>query len=486
MLIRVLLFALVALAAVLRFYDLGAESLWNDELASWTISNQPSVAQVLSTLYWDPHPPGHILVLHLVIRFFGDSEAALRAFSAIAGVFSVPAIFLLGRRLFDARVGLIAAALLTAHWSPIFYAQEARAYAAMLLFAILASHFWVMIFLPGHSKKEGVSETAVVGYIASALCLAYLHYFGLFFVLFQGLLALAITVARPRHNLAFVIISLVFLAFYAPWMPTFLAHLERGSASWIVEPTLASFAQAQLSFTFGSLYLVYAAALAAFCYFSARALLGQDGSSSNPLHKWSLLYLSIWLAGPTLIVFAISVTLEPIWTPRNLIVVSPAAYLAVAYALTKIPIRMVGDALAAVALVFALAELVLVKNYYAQPQKEQFREIAANVCTEAPDEPIFYLAWGEEYFRYYLDDACGNYVLMGPFGFGGGAENADGDIERLVAELRTLGNQRFWYINGHLQPNPEFMSRVSAVAEIRAERQFLGGAARLFEVNFAD
>jgi hypothetical protein len=41
------LLAIMLLGAVLRFYGLGFQSFWSDELASWDISNRERISQVI-------------------------------------------------------------------------------------------------------------------------------------------------------------------------------------------------------------------------------------------------------------------------------------------------------------------------------------------------------------------------------------------------------------------------------------------------------
>ena len=56
----------------------------------------------------DVHPPGYLTLLYLATNVLGDSEAMLRLPSALAGTLWIPAMFLLGRRLFGPEEGLIA------------------------------------------------------------------------------------------------------------------------------------------------------------------------------------------------------------------------------------------------------------------------------------------------------------------------------------------------------------------------------------------
>jgi hypothetical protein len=55
----------------------------------------------------------YFFLLAVPLRIFGANSFGLRFVSALAGSLTVPVLFLFGRRLFDARVGFIAAALLT-------------------------------------------------------------------------------------------------------------------------------------------------------------------------------------------------------------------------------------------------------------------------------------------------------------------------------------------------------------------------------------
>src|SRR5215213_5314786 len=106
------LFGIVLLAASLRFYGLEIQSLWNDELFSWDDANRESLYRVVDGVLigeQEIHPPGYFIFLYFVEKYLGESEWALRLPSAVAGLLSVLAIYLLGCRLYSRREGLIAA-----------------------------------------------------------------------------------------------------------------------------------------------------------------------------------------------------------------------------------------------------------------------------------------------------------------------------------------------------------------------------------------
>ena len=77
-------------------------------------------------------------MLWLTVRAFGDGELAVRLPSLIAGTLVIPALYELGRELYDRRTGLVAAAFAAVSPLLIWYSQEARMYAFVALFGLLA------------------------------------------------------------------------------------------------------------------------------------------------------------------------------------------------------------------------------------------------------------------------------------------------------------------------------------------------------------
>lgn len=88
-------------------------------------------------------PPLYYLMVRVWIKLFGESNRVFRALSVIAGLFAILAVFLLGRAVWNDKVGLVAASVLAVLPIHIQYSQEVRAYALAVLFTTLASWaFW--------------------------------------------------------------------------------------------------------------------------------------------------------------------------------------------------------------------------------------------------------------------------------------------------------------------------------------------------------
>ena len=129
--------AIVLLGFVLRFFDLGKESLWLDEAVTYYNTNATSIGGVLTAAYNDRSPPLHFIALWGV-RLFGSSEFWLRFPSACAGIVTIVVIFFLAREIADEKAGLISALLLAVSPFAIYYSQEARFYAFAVLFVTVA------------------------------------------------------------------------------------------------------------------------------------------------------------------------------------------------------------------------------------------------------------------------------------------------------------------------------------------------------------
>ena len=114
------LIVIVIFGSVLRIYGLGYQSLWTDELASWDITRKDNLKSVINETIKDDLPPGYYIFQYYIQKYFGDSEIVLRIPSVFGGLLCIIAIFILGSRLYSEKECLIAAALMSITWCPIY------------------------------------------------------------------------------------------------------------------------------------------------------------------------------------------------------------------------------------------------------------------------------------------------------------------------------------------------------------------------------
>ena len=165
--------AIVALAAVLRFWRLGHQGFWFDE-GNTALLVARSPGRMLSLIpQTESTPPLYYCLAWLWSRVFGHGEAGLRSLSATAGVLTVPVAWATGRELFSsARAGLVAAALTACNPLLIWYSQEARSYALLVLLTAVA--------LLGFIRATREPSRRALVLWAAGSCLALLtHYYAI-------------------------------------------------------------------------------------------------------------------------------------------------------------------------------------------------------------------------------------------------------------------------------------------------------------------
>jgi hypothetical protein len=174
----------VALAAVLRFRGLGHQGLWYDEAVTGWLVRAP-LGQMLEVLpRSESTPPLYYVLAWLWVRALGDTDVGLRSLSALAGVLTVPVAFAAARNLATTRVALVAALLVAVSPQLVWYGQEARCYALLVLTTTVALWLWTRARArPTWGRLMAWGATAAVALTT--------HYFAVFAVLPQALLVLA-------------------------------------------------------------------------------------------------------------------------------------------------------------------------------------------------------------------------------------------------------------------------------------------------------
>jgi hypothetical protein len=171
--------ALAALAAALRFVGIGHQGFWYDE-GNTALLVHFSPGKMLGLVpQSESTPPLYYCVAWAWARIFGYGEAGLRSLSALAGVTTVPLAYGAARKLISERAGLIAAALTACNPLLIWYSQEARSYAMLVLWSAAA----LMAF--AYALERPSRRNLALWALASVLALA-THYYALLAVVPQA------------------------------------------------------------------------------------------------------------------------------------------------------------------------------------------------------------------------------------------------------------------------------------------------------------
>jgi hypothetical protein len=233
-----------AAAGWLRFSALGARSLWFDETLSWRLIGFSWADLVARTGERSTvHPPAYFLLLKAWTAVWGDTEVALRSFSALAGTAAVGGAFVLARELQrfprgGPVVGLgppLAAALVAVSVLQIHVSQNARGY-ALASAVYLATGVAVLRALRTGRPRDWLA------FAGAALLLAYLHHVAFFHL--AALFTFALVYLRwapgdvpsppaTRQQVRWVLTAgAVVAAGYAPWASALLGQVASARNAW--------------------------------------------------------------------------------------------------------------------------------------------------------------------------------------------------------------------------------------------------------------
>lgn len=213
---KVMLAAAVIVAAALRFPTLGDQSFWRDE-ASTALELNGSFGFAMRNLTdFEGMPPGYFALAWLWSQVFGLGEAGLRSLSALAGVATVPVAWALARAL-RPRAAPLAAGLVATSPLLVWYSQDARPYALLILLTALMTLFWVR------------DRRVAWGWAAAGALLT--HYFAVFLIVPQAVL-LVRRGARSRELAPLVVCGLS--------LAPLVAAQTDARVDWITDTSLGS------------------------------------------------------------------------------------------------------------------------------------------------------------------------------------------------------------------------------------------------------
>ncbi|MGD2147879.1 MAG: glycosyltransferase family 39 protein [Anaerolineae bacterium] len=413
---------ITALGATLRFLQIGAEGLWIDEAFSVWLGQRPLAEMVRWVATVDQHPPLYYTLLSGWIRVLGDGEASARSLSALLSTLTLPVAYLLGRRVGDARVGLLCAVILAVSPFHVRFGQEARMYALMTLSGSLGLYAAMELLgnggrMSGNSGDRTGSTLPWIGYVVCAATMLWTHNAAVLFPIALNLVVLGRDLAErrrcPRSTLpsrgrarwprAWFLAQASVFVLWLPWLPTFVSQAAGVYRRfWIPPPTLATVLGVISEFLCGFLPLSSAGVVVVNVALAAVAILGVRRLRHRP--GVNALLLTMFLV-PILGECIVSVW-RPILYARTLIWASIPLYLMLASGLSAIEVELSSRAGVLVALGFVAAANGLgLCGYYHNFEKEAWDDAAALVAgyVRADDLLLFNDAWGQIPFDYYFE-----------------------------------------------------------------------------------
>lgn len=315
------LLPILALATLVRFYDLTAAAIWGDEGSSLLLSRF-SLTDIWVHAAHDVHPPLYFLLLHGWVELFGEGIFSIRSLSALPGIATVWLGVWLMDLLATRRAALLAGFLLALLPTAVRYSQEVRMYSWLglwLVGATIALVYWI---------RNPHRTRYLVAYALLMTAAFYTHYFAALCV-FCHWLYLGVIRVQPGYRLrhiqrpAWWLANAAIVLLFLPWMPSLidlLQHMDQlkanGDVGWETPVTFGSLPSMVWSFLIQDdgenlptlLFIALPLALP--------VIAGVGVARDRSVFRGSVL-LAIYTALPLLLVFGVSF-ITPVFIERYL------------------------------------------------------------------------------------------------------------------------------------------------------------------------
>lgn len=469
--ILVLATILVA-AGVLRLYDLGEESLWLDECFTLSYSSRP-INLLVEALKKDVHPIGYYLPQHLLIDYFGTGEITLRILSVFFGILSVFLTYVLARKIFSWKEGLLAAFFMAISYTSILYSQEAKMYSMFAAFFLLSLYSFIRFL-------ERPSYRKVLFFSVSLALLLYTHIIGLIilvvyvvFYLFSYVLAkkkLETTKSFfDKYHFSpglFLVLLIVFLL-YLPWFEI-LVDYQLSLLYHFLETKLIEKVGLNLLPLVVVILILVTFSYFVFLYLILKNKVNLDKFFEKSKGIFSLFSNDLFLFILTLSFIITDFVVSTYFFSSVSIIrfgffILPLLYILLSRILLKVKNNNLALFLFMLFLVSASFELY---TYYKIDSKEQFREAAQYIQNEASPNEVLFLHRAtitKECFDYYYSGQIEEVRLITP------------RIDDHLLTNKAQGKEYAYLLLSHNKHTKDyFPSRLDSLYKFEDKKEFIG------------
>ncbi len=266
--------SIIALGAILRFWHLGLKPLWMDEVITtifslgknyhdfpldvvfplhqvrelFTYQSGVSCQQISQNLAsQSTHPPLFFCAMYNWLGWLSplgsDWVTKLRSPSALLGVGTILAIYIVNRIAFSPTSGLIAGLFMAVSPFAVYLSQEARHYTLPMLLITLA--LWGLIQIQQDLEHNRFRFGVWLLWVIINSIGLYVHYFfALAFISQISTLILLLYLRRdkilklPQIYLGLIISTCGVIISFAPWLLVLFQHFNHSETNWLPAPTI--------------------------------------------------------------------------------------------------------------------------------------------------------------------------------------------------------------------------------------------------------
>jgi len=220
-------FLILVLNLILKSLYLTSQDISIDEPFS-IYHAQFAIPDLITNLQNYNNPPLFELLLHYWIKLFGITPLSVRLLPMLFACLSPLVLFYFAKRHFTINIAIVGALMLTFSDLLMFYAHDCRAYSLFIFLSLLSMYFFMEVL-------TGFTKASIFFFVTSSTLLIYMHYFGFFVLLIQGVFALLF---YRKNLLKILLIYFSVLLLYLPHLLSLLVRFKNSvKGGWLNPPS---------------------------------------------------------------------------------------------------------------------------------------------------------------------------------------------------------------------------------------------------------
>lgn len=296
---KVILFLILILAGILRFYKLNEVPFTYDEYSALFRTQYNSLKDLINFgVAGDGHPAGIQFLLYYLVKLFGFNEFWIKFLFVLFGIFSVLYTYKIGKIWFNESVGILSATFIACLQFNVMYSQIARPYISGLFFSLFMIYNWSQYLFYSNKKIDKY----LAGFILGAILCAYNHYFSLLLVIITGFTGLFFI--KKEKIIHYLSSGLIIFLFFIPHLNLLFLAMKIKGLSWLDKPDIFFFSD-YIRYIFNSSIIIGILIITILIW----SLLKRDKDSEK--NKFRVISIILFIL-PLIIGYSYSILIKPV------------------------------------------------------------------------------------------------------------------------------------------------------------------------------